>query len=62
MSFLVDTDTCSAYIKGIGRVMHRFLHLLKGAVALVHNLAMVTHNVKDYANIPGLKLDDRLAP
>jgi len=132
MSFLVDTDTCSAYIKGIGRVMQRFvqyggrlyissvtlgelyawalrvnappkrmqdllallgevqvlsvdesvarnfgevrawqsdhglrspeLDLLNGAVALVHKLTMVTHNVKDYANIPGLILDDWLVP
>jgi tRNA(fMet)-specific endonuclease VapC len=132
MSFLVDTDTCSAYIKGVGRVMQRFaqyggrlyistvtlgelhawalrakaspkrsqdlldllrevqvlpvdeavarkfgearawqldrglsspeLDLLNGAVALEHNLTMVTHNVRDYANIPGLMLDDWLAP
>ena len=132
MSFLVDTDTCSAYIKGVGRVMSRFrqyvgrlsistvilgelyawalrakappkrlhdlldllkevqvipvdesvarkfgevrawqldnglrspeLDLLNGAVALVHNLTMVTHNLQDYANIPGLMLDDWLVP
>jgi tRNA(fMet)-specific endonuclease VapC len=132
MSFLVDTDTCSAYIKGIGRVMNRFvqyggglyistvtlgelyawalqakappkrmqdllallgevkvlsvdelvarkfgevrawqldrglsspeLDLINGAVALVNNLTMATHNVKDYANIPGLTLDDWLVP
>ena len=28
------------------------LDLLNGAIALVHNLTMVTHNVQDYANIP----------
>jgi tRNA(fMet)-specific endonuclease VapC len=132
MSFLVDTDTCSAYIKSVGRVVNRFLQyggrlfistvtlgdlyawalrakaspkrmhdllgllkevqvipvdesiahrfgevrawqldhglgspeldLLNGAVALVHNLTMVTHNTQDYANIPGLMLDDWLVP
>jgi tRNA(fMet)-specific endonuclease VapC len=132
MSFLVDTDTCSAYIKCVGRVVSRFhqyggrlsistvtlgelyawalrakappqrlqdlldllkdvqvipvdesvarkfgevrawqldnglgspeLDLLNGAMALVHNLTMVTHNFQDYANIPGLMLDDWLVP
>jgi tRNA(fMet)-specific endonuclease VapC len=34
------------------------MDLLNGSVALVHNLTMVTHNTKDYANIPGLTLED----
>jgi tRNA(fMet)-specific endonuclease VapC len=38
------------------------LDLFNGAVALVHNFAMVTHNGQDYANIPGLNIDDWLAP
>jgi predicted nucleic acid-binding protein len=40
MSFLLDTDICSAHLK----------------------LALVTHNTQDYANIPGLNLDDWLVP
>jgi tRNA(fMet)-specific endonuclease VapC len=36
------------------------MDLLNGSVALVHHLTMVTHNTKDYANIPGLTLDDWL--
>jgi predicted nucleic acid-binding protein len=36
--------------------------LLNGAVALVHNLTMVTHNTAHYLNIPGLLLDDWLVP
>ena len=36
--------------------------LLIASVALVHNLTMVTHNTKDYQNIPGLRLDDWLTP
>lgn len=132
MSFLVDTDTCSAYVKGVRPVVNRFAQyagrlsisavtlgelltwalrartsprrrqeiedfanhitvleitaevgrkfaevrailfdagtpapdsdLLNGAVALIHNLTMVTHNTADYLNIPGLRLDDWLVP
>jgi tRNA(fMet)-specific endonuclease VapC len=32
------------------------------SAALVHNLTLVTHNTTDYRNIPGLRLDDWLAP
>jgi predicted nucleic acid-binding protein len=38
------------------------LDLLNGAVALVHNFTMVTHNGQDYANIPALTTEDWLAP
>lgn len=38
------------------------LDLFIAAVALVHNLTLVTHNTKDYANIPGLTLEDWLVP
>ena len=44
-----------------GRVVGE-LDLLNASVALVHNLAMVTHNVQDYANVPGLTLIDWMAP
>lgn len=36
--------------------------LINGAAALVHGLTMVTHNVVDYKNIPGLSVVDWLAP
>jgi tRNA(fMet)-specific endonuclease VapC len=36
------------------------MDLLNGSVALLHNLTMATHNTKDYANIPGLTLEDWL--
>ena len=36
--------------------------LFNGAAALVHGLTMVTHNVADYKNIPGLTVVDWLAP
>jgi len=130
VSFLVDTDTCSAYLKGDNRVYGRFvqyggqlhvsaitagelftraliagfsssrmqglLNLLRdvtfldvdrdvseklgelrvqqirlghhtpdtdlfiAATAVVHNLTVVTHNQKHFANVPGLDLQDWL--
>jgi tRNA(fMet)-specific endonuclease VapC len=132
LTFLLDTDTCSAYIKGNKLVFQRFLQyggrlhistvtlgelftwavraqaaphrlqdlqdllkvisilditpdvgqkfgelrsglmdaglptpdldLLNAATALVHNMKLVTHNTKDYANISGLGLEDWLVP
>ena len=132
MSFLVDTDTCSAYMKGDDYVWQRFMQyrgrlqvsaitvgelftwalranappqrlqslldllndvtvldvteqvgrkfgevraalfdvgkpspemdLLIAATALVHNLTLVTHNVRDFATVPGLTIQDWLSP
>jgi tRNA(fMet)-specific endonuclease VapC len=132
MSYLLDTDTCSAHFKQKGNLTHKFLQyigrlhvsvitvgelftwalrakapprrlqslidflndvqvleltepiarkfgevratlldagrpvpeldLLIGSTALVHNLTVVTHNTQDYADIPGLSLEDWLAP
>jgi tRNA(fMet)-specific endonuclease VapC len=36
--------------------------LMIAAVALVHDLTLVTHNTPDYRNVPGLRLDDWLVP
>ena len=36
--------------------------LMIAAVALVHNLTLVTNNTADFQNIPGLRLDDWLIP
>jgi tRNA(fMet)-specific endonuclease VapC len=132
MSFLIDTDTCSAYLKGNPVVFNRFLQytgrlhvsvvtmgglddwalrahaspkrllsidgllkeaavlnvdlaiarkygelqahfrdigqpapeldLLIGSTALIHGLTLVTHNVQDFAVIPGLHIVAWLAP
>jgi tRNA(fMet)-specific endonuclease VapC len=132
MSFLLDTDICSAHIKQRGGLTHRFiqhggqlnvsvitagelftwasrrkaspcrleainhlfqsltildatvtisrkfgelraalldqgqptpdLDLLIGATAIVHDLTLVTHIVQDFASVPGLRIDDWLAP
>ena len=132
MSFLLDSDTCSAHLKARAGVLHRFvqhsgrlyiptivlgdLHtwahrqedprkrleaiaalledvevlvfdarcaevfgvtrggllrlgisvpsvdLMIASVALAHDLTLVTHNTADFANVPGLRLEDWLAP
>jgi tRNA(fMet)-specific endonuclease VapC len=36
--------------------------LLIAATAIVHNLTVVTHNQKHFASIPGISLQDWLAP
>ena len=36
--------------------------LMIAAVALVHNLTLVTNNTADFQNIPGLRLEDWLTP
>lgn len=38
------------------------LDTLIGAVALAHDLTLVTHNTADFQNIPGLALEDWLTP
>jgi tRNA(fMet)-specific endonuclease VapC len=38
------------------------MDLFNASVALVHNLTVVTHNTQDYTNVPGLTLDDWMAP
>jgi tRNA(fMet)-specific endonuclease VapC len=132
VSFLIDTDICSAYLKGDRLVWNRFMQysgglhistltvgelftwalrahaspmrvqglldllrdmvimeltldvarkfgdvraglldrglaapeigLFIGSTGLVHGLTMVTHNMADYANIPGLTVVDWLVP
>jgi tRNA(fMet)-specific endonuclease VapC len=42
-----------------GRVIADF-DLLIAATALVHAVTLVTHNIRDFARIPGLVLDDWL--
>jgi tRNA(fMet)-specific endonuclease VapC len=38
------------------------LDLMIAAVALVHNLTLVTHNTQDFHRVPGLRLADWLTP
>jgi tRNA(fMet)-specific endonuclease VapC len=132
MSFVIDTDTCSAYLKGNPLAWKRFqqyagnlhvstvslaelfawalrakapprrlqsllsflnsvrpmevtldiarkfgeiqaglldsgksapgLDLLIGATAIVYGFRLITHNIQDFANIPGLSIEDWLIP
>lgn len=36
--------------------------LMIAATALVHDLTLVTHNVRDYRAVPGLRIEDWLQP
>jgi tRNA(fMet)-specific endonuclease VapC len=38
------------------------MDLLIAATALVHDFTLVTHNVKDFAKVPGLRVQDWLSP
>ena len=73
MSHLLDTNICSydeACAKEFGRL--RGILLQRGlptgrldtmiaAVALVHDLTLVTHNTADFQDIPGLRMEDWLS-
>jgi len=37
------------------------MDLLIAATALTHDLTLVTHNVRDFANVPGLTIEDWLS-
>jgi tRNA(fMet)-specific endonuclease VapC len=66
---ILDFD--SACAEGFGKVQGGLMlrgisvptaDLMIAAVALVHNLTLVTNNTADFQNIPGLRLDDWLTP
>jgi tRNA(fMet)-specific endonuclease VapC len=66
---VVDFDRTAA--KEFGRVRGELLQkgiavsridLMIAAIALTHGFTLVTHNTADYRHIPGLLLDDWLAP
>ena len=38
------------------------MDMMNAAIALVDNLTLVTHNVADYANVPGLTIVDWMVP
>jgi tRNA(fMet)-specific endonuclease VapC len=62
-----DSDCAKEFGRVRGQLLQQGISvsrvdLLIAAVALVHNLTLVTHNTADYHNIPGLRLDDWLTP
>ena len=72
MSFLLDIlDVASEVAKRFGEIRAALmdqglptpdLDLLHAATALHHGLTVVTHNVADFANIPGLSVVDWMTP
>jgi tRNA(fMet)-specific endonuclease VapC len=50
-----------AHFRDIGQPAPE-LDLLIGSTALIHGLTLVTHNVQDFAVIPGLHIVAWLAP
>ena len=74
MSFLLDTDTCSAYLKGNPSVHNRFIQyggqlhvsiitvgeLFSGVFSIRASSRLLS--IQDYANVSGLRLVDWLAP
>ena len=69
MSFLIDVDldiarrfgTVKAALLDRGRRTPE-IDLLIAVTALAHGLTLVTHNVRHFAEIPGLSVIDWLAP
>jgi len=62
-----DHDCARQFGKDRGSLLQRGISvptadLMIAAVALVHNLILVTNNTADFRNIPGLRLVDWLTP
>src|SRR5262245_4711372 len=62
-----DSASARAFGQVHGSLLQRGIQvgapdLMIAAVALVHNLTLVTHNTADFQHIPGLRLDDWLIP
>ena len=62
-----DTDCAKEFGTLRGQLLQKGISvsrmdLMIAAVALVHNLTLVTHNTADYQHVPGLRLDDWLTP
>jgi tRNA(fMet)-specific endonuclease VapC len=63
----VDLDVARKYGEVYAHLLDQGLpmpqmDLLIAATALVHNLTLVTHNVADFANVPGLTVVDWTVP
>lgn len=68
VAVLVYDERCAEEFGRLRGILRRLgvaanpVDLMVAAVALVHGLTLVTHNVRDFANIPGLHVVDWLAP
>ena len=62
-----DSDCAKEFGRVRGQLLQQGISvsrmdLMIAAVALVHDLTLVTHNTADYQSIPELRLDDWLTP
>ena len=62
-----DSDCAKEFGRVRGQLLQQGIpvsrmDLMIAAVALVHDLTLVTHNTADYQSIPELRLDDWLTP
>jgi tRNA(fMet)-specific endonuclease VapC len=53
MIYLLDTNTCIAYINRLGAY-----DLQIAAIALANHLILVTHNVNEFSRVEGLTIED----
>jgi tRNA(fMet)-specific endonuclease VapC len=56
MTYLLDTNTCIRYLNGRAPIGPN--DLMIAAIALAHDLTLVTHNTAEFSRVPGLRLDD----
>jgi tRNA(fMet)-specific endonuclease VapC len=56
VSFLLDTDTCSAHMRRPTKLAHRFIQYT-GRMSIS---AVTLAELVDFRNIPGLRLEDWL--
>lgn len=75
MSFLLDTNICSAHMRRPGGLAHQFFQYsgrlntssivlgeLYAGAYMLGNPTLVTNNIKDFQHISGLQFDDWLTP
>ena len=64
--FPYDLDAANIFGECRGKLLKKGIvvarvDLMIAAIALQHNFTLITHNTKDFENIPGLRLEDWLA-
>jgi predicted nucleic acid-binding protein len=62
MQYLLDTNTCIIYLRGrnlgLKRRIESLAKPLLRRIALVHDLTLVTHNIREFARVEGLRMED----
>lgn len=55
MKYLLDTNTCIRYINGRAPQIREHMRTI---AAVANGLIVVTHNIKEFGRIAGLKIED----